>query len=172
MSHNNLDHKNGSIINENYFDMLSPKFEDNCCFYSNLKNYINMNQLNHSQRTIEECVDQLFVKMNNKMDFKSDFDELFVQVYDQDIICNDMICTKVLILLYDKLNILDKMEDETIYEFICTCTFDRSNDHGSMFDENIEIIRKNQEDMLKFITNKQLFKKYQEDMLKFITDKQ
>lgn len=150
MEHLNLDHKNGPIINKNYFDKLLPRFEDNCCFYANLKNY-----LINDRSTIEQQVDNLYYIMSNKMNLKSDFEELFLQVYDSDISCDGMRCTKVLILLYNKLGLLDKMCDDTISEFICTLNTADLDTNG--IDDDPETIKSNQKDMIRFVIKNGFF---------------
>src|ERR1700689_620040 len=98
----------------NYFDTLNQKLENNNNFYENLQNYVINNNYN-----IEKIVDDLFKKMTNHIDINSDFDEIFIQVYDKDIESHHTpVSMKIIILLYEKLNVLNKLEDDTIYDFL------------------------------------------------------
>lgn len=134
-----------SNINDNYFDTIKPKFEENDYFYHNLLHFIDIN----SNLTLEQCADSLFNKIKNVVDKESDFVEIFVQVIGRDgesrlrsheshkdvdknsefgkfiSQCIDItraslksvkyvgsICTKVLIVLYQKLNVFENMDKD------------------------------------------------------------
>ena len=142
----------------NYFDNLSKRFEDNDFFHENLQNYIDNHSLNPDQ-----CATNLFNKLKSEIDFNSDFDEIFVQVTDKDI-CNNNNClpTKVLILLYKKLNVLDKLEEETICEYLSSLFEPHANGYIYNNTPAIEVstIQKNQKIMSEFISDQKLFTIY------------
>lgn len=119
--------RNLKMSSDNYFSHLKPKFEENDHFYQNLSCYIQT----HYDMSAEQICDSLIGYFNN-MDFDSDLSEIFVQVVDHD----DKMATKVLLLLYSKLNILNKMDDEVKHDYLtCNC-----NDEIKKFMEDHKII--------------------------------
>lgn len=150
------------IINNNYFDNILSDIEKNDYFYENLKNFISTND----SMNMEQCANKLYQKMNGKINLHSDFDEIFVQVYDKDLFSENMVCIQVLMLLYDKLNVLNKMDNETIEEFIYTIN---SNDgNGYITDrtstERKNIFQTNQKIILQFMEKYNFFNEYDNEI--------
>jgi hypothetical protein len=123
------------VTNSNYFDNLNPNFEENDYFYDNLLSFYQ-----NSKLTIEECANELYNKMKNRMNLNSDIDEIFVQVKDADLFRNNnCVCTKILLLIYDKLDILKKLEDETTYQFFCDIGYVEGENFSDFQEEMQEI---------------------------------
>jgi hypothetical protein len=140
-----------------YFDSIAPLIEDNEFFYDNLlgeSNRINI----HDPRDFAEYI---HTKISHVIDPKSDFDEIFVRITDKDIAeDNNSFCTKVIILLYHKLNVI--LEDETIHEYLSTINNNHANGHiyEHTPDHTKQIIQKNKQDMIKFIIYGHFFNNY------------
>lgn len=138
-----------ATTSDNYFDCFKPKFEENGSFYENLKHYINSNP----QWTIDECADTLYEKIFDTVDISSDFDELFVQVWDKEISNdNNCKCTKIMLLLCEKLNI--EMEESTINDFFAAINNDADGPDISPY------TRDNQELMIQFILERNLYSEF------------
>ena len=112
-----------SDTSSNYFKNILPKIEENDKFYDYLLNFIEINKI-YDNNTI---VDKLMNYFQN-VDMSSDFDEIFIQVYDQDL-SNQYNCRPItiLILLYNKLGV--NLEDETKSEFLNTINSENTNGH-------------------------------------------
>uniref|UniRef100_A0A6C0C941 Uncharacterized protein n=1 Tax=viral metagenome TaxID=1070528 RepID=A0A6C0C941_9ZZZZ len=137
------------IVDDNYFSNLSSKIHENCCFYANLRNYVQKNV----GSSLDQQVDNLYKMIANKIDIvDSDFDEIFIQVFEEDMSENeDAVSTKILLLLYDRLGLLEQkfpadrayLENETIHEFLCFITNNCDDLYDYPIDKQIIIVKNN-----------------------------